>query len=141
VWTIWRDFEAYLLQRSPTSEQAQKVQQLLLDRLGEPHRGIEDTRKAADLSTLDGVMSLLVLYDRALTGNLAIKIAREAARWISSSYFAAHGLLPPTLSSFASPLELEPDPDHPADEAAQAIWADELVRIGWTRWRPRHGHI
>ena len=56
MWTIWRDFEAYLLQRSPTHvrlspsradsrrpEQAQKVQQLLLDRLGEPHRGIEDT--------------------------------------------------------------------------------------------------
>ena len=71
--------------------------------------------------------SRLAALARTLTSHTAINIAREAAHWISSSYFAAHGLLPPTLSSFASPLELEPDPDHPADEAAQAAWADELV--------------
>ena len=31
---------------------------------------IADARQAADLTTLEGVMSLLVLYDRALAGNL-----------------------------------------------------------------------
>ena len=54
---------------------------------------IEDTRKAADLSTLEGVMSLLVLYDRALAGNLGACLADFTVRLLRGRLSAGRSYL------------------------------------------------